>query len=110
MPPPFCGTSGVPTCRKGVRCLTAIRIVVADDQVLVSEELKRGRASTHPHSDCVVVGRRNPPALPIAQFDTTCVRIAPSESADEKMVSRIFASLNQIGEWLRRVDGLRHTA
>ena len=36
--------------------------------------------------------------------------LAPSESADEKMVSRIFASWNQIHEWLRRVDGIRLAA
>jgi hypothetical protein len=27
-----------------------------------------------------------------------------------RVVSRIFASWNQIGEWLRRVDALRQTA
>jgi hypothetical protein len=36
--------------------------------------------------------------------------LAPSESADEKMLSRIFASWNQTTAWLRTVDPLRHTA
>ena len=36
--------------------------------------------------------------------------LAPSESADEKMVSRIFASWNHIEGWLRRLDGLRGAA
>jgi hypothetical protein len=36
--------------------------------------------------------------------------LAPSESADEKMVSRIFASWNQLDVWLRNIDGLRRAA
>jgi hypothetical protein len=36
--------------------------------------------------------------------------LAPSESADEKMVSRIFASWNQLDGWLRVVDSLRQVA
>jgi hypothetical protein len=36
--------------------------------------------------------------------------LAPSESADEKMVSLIFASWNQTAVWLRGVDSLRRAA
>ena len=36
--------------------------------------------------------------------------LAPSESADERMVSQIFTSWNRTGEWLRRLDGLRRLA
>jgi hypothetical protein len=36
--------------------------------------------------------------------------LAPSESADERVVSRIFASWNQLDRWLRQVDGLRRVA
>jgi hypothetical protein len=36
--------------------------------------------------------------------------LAPSESADEKMVSRILASWNQLDVWLRNIDGLRRAA
>ena len=36
--------------------------------------------------------------------------LAPSESADEKMVSQTFARWNQIGGWLGRLDGLRGAA
>jgi Formyl transferase len=36
--------------------------------------------------------------------------LAPSESADEKMGSLDFASWNQIGKWLRRVEALRDAA
>jgi hypothetical protein len=36
--------------------------------------------------------------------------LAPSESADEKMVSRIFASWNQLDGWLQAVDSLRRVA
>jgi hypothetical protein len=36
--------------------------------------------------------------------------LGPSESADEKMVSRIFASWNQLRQWLSPVDGFRRAA
>jgi len=36
--------------------------------------------------------------------------LTPFESADEKMVSRIFASWNQLDEWLRQVEGLLRVA
>jgi hypothetical protein len=36
--------------------------------------------------------------------------LAPGESADEKMLSRIFASWNQLDGWLRQVDRLRWAA
>jgi hypothetical protein len=36
--------------------------------------------------------------------------LASSESAAEKMVSRIFGSWNQLGGWLRGVDALRRVA
>ena len=36
--------------------------------------------------------------------------LAPSESADEKMVSQTFASWNQITEWLRQLDSPRIAA
>ena len=36
--------------------------------------------------------------------------LAPSESADEKLVSRIFASWNHLDGWLRQVEGLRRVA
>ena len=36
--------------------------------------------------------------------------LAPSESADEKMVSQTFASWNQTVAWLRAVHALRHVA
>jgi len=36
--------------------------------------------------------------------------LAPSESADEKMVSRIFASWNQLDGWLRQIERLRRAA
>ena len=36
--------------------------------------------------------------------------LAPSESADEKMMSLIFASWNQIGDWMRRLDDIRQAA
>ena len=36
--------------------------------------------------------------------------LAPSESADEKMVSQTFASWNQLEGWLRAMDSLRRVA
>jgi hypothetical protein len=36
--------------------------------------------------------------------------LAPSEGADEKMVSLNFASWNQLERWFRDVDGLRRVA
>jgi hypothetical protein len=36
--------------------------------------------------------------------------LAPSESADEKMVSLNFTSWNQIDKWLRDLDTLRRAA
>ena len=36
--------------------------------------------------------------------------LAPSESADERVVNRIFASWNQLDEWLLQVDALRRVA
>jgi hypothetical protein len=33
--------------------------------------------------------------------------LAPSESADEKMVTQIFTSWNPLASWLQRVDALR---
>jgi hypothetical protein len=36
--------------------------------------------------------------------------LTPPESADERVVSRIFASWNQIDRWLRTVDFLRQAA
>jgi hypothetical protein len=36
--------------------------------------------------------------------------LAPSESADEKMVTQTFASWNQIPGWLRQVEELRRAA
>ena len=36
--------------------------------------------------------------------------LAPSESADEEMVSRNFASWNQLNGWLRGLDELRRVA
>ena len=36
--------------------------------------------------------------------------LAPSESADEKMVSQNFASWNQLDGWLRQVESLRRAA
>ena len=36
--------------------------------------------------------------------------LAPSETADERVVTLTFASWNQIGGWLRQIDGLRHAA
>ena len=36
--------------------------------------------------------------------------LAPSEGADEKMVSQTFASWNRIGEWLRRLETFRKVA
>jgi hypothetical protein len=36
--------------------------------------------------------------------------LAPSESADERVVSRIFVSWNQIGGWLRRLKALQQPA
>lgn len=36
--------------------------------------------------------------------------LAPSESADERVVSPICASWNQLEGWLRAVDGLRRAA
>jgi hypothetical protein len=36
--------------------------------------------------------------------------LAPSECADEKMVSRIFTSWNQLDQWLRQVERLRQAA
>jgi hypothetical protein len=35
---------------------------------------------------------------------------APSERADERVVTQIFTSWNQIGKWLRRVEALRDAA
>ena len=36
--------------------------------------------------------------------------LAPSESADERVVSLNFTSWDQIGKWLRRVEALRDAA
>jgi hypothetical protein len=36
--------------------------------------------------------------------------LAPSESADEKMVTQIFTSWNQMVSWLRQLQGLRRAA
>jgi hypothetical protein len=36
--------------------------------------------------------------------------LAPSESADERVVSRIFASWNRLSSWLRQLEGLRAAA
>ena len=36
--------------------------------------------------------------------------LAPSESADERVVSQTFASWNQLDGWLRQVEGLRRAA
>ena len=36
--------------------------------------------------------------------------LAPSESAGEEMVSQIFPRWNQLGGWLRQVEGLRMAA
>jgi hypothetical protein len=36
--------------------------------------------------------------------------LAPSESADEKMVTLNFASWNRVASWLRAVDELRRVA
>ena len=36
--------------------------------------------------------------------------LAPSERADEKVVTRIFASWNQLDGWLRQVQRLRRAA
>ena len=36
--------------------------------------------------------------------------LAPSESADEKIVSRIFVSWNRLDRLLRQIEGLRRTA
>jgi hypothetical protein len=36
--------------------------------------------------------------------------LAPSESADEKVMSRIFASWNHLNEWLRQIERLRRAA
>jgi hypothetical protein len=36
--------------------------------------------------------------------------LAPEESAEENVVTRIFASWNQMSSWLRQVERLRHAA
>ena len=36
--------------------------------------------------------------------------LAPTEGADERMVSRIFASWNRLDGWLRQVEALRQAA
>jgi hypothetical protein len=36
--------------------------------------------------------------------------LAPSESADEKMLTLTFASWNHVAEWLRRLEVLRQAA
>jgi hypothetical protein len=36
--------------------------------------------------------------------------LAPSESADERVVTLNFASWNQIHDWLRQVAAVRHAA
>ena len=48
--------------------------------------------------------RRQPPTAPFFEY------LAPSESADEMMVSLTFANWNQIVGWLRRLEGLRSAA
>jgi hypothetical protein len=36
--------------------------------------------------------------------------LAPSESAEESLVSQIFTSWNPLMSWLRQVERLRHAA
>jgi hypothetical protein len=36
--------------------------------------------------------------------------LAPTEGADERVVSRIFPSWNQLDGWLRKVEALRRAA
>jgi hypothetical protein len=36
--------------------------------------------------------------------------LAPDQSAEENLVTQTFASWNQLGDWLRRVAGLRQAA
>jgi hypothetical protein len=36
--------------------------------------------------------------------------LAPSERGGESLVSRVFASWNQLDRWLRQVEGLRRVA
>jgi len=36
--------------------------------------------------------------------------LTSSDGADETMVTRIFANWNQLDEWLRQVERLRHAA
>jgi hypothetical protein len=36
--------------------------------------------------------------------------LAPDQSADESLVSRIFASWNQVAGWLRQIEGFRAAA